>query len=132
MPGPNRCPSRNGAFRFTAIVVSQTSSPSSVIGGRRLIPAQFTRMSGSPNAAAASSAPARTPSVVLRSALTQAARQPSAVSSSTVALSSVSRRATTTTPAPARARAPVIARPMPELPPVTTATRPSSENSSET
>lgn len=100
MPGPKRCPSRNGAFRFTAIVVSQTSSPSSAIGGRRLIPAQFTRMSGSPNARTAPSAPSRTPSAVLRSALTQAARQPSAVSSSTVALSSASRRATTTTPAP--------------------------------
>ncbi|OXY95616.1 hypothetical protein BEK98_15860 [Streptomyces diastatochromogenes] len=113
------------------MVVSHTSSPSSPIGGRRLIPAQLTRMSGSPNLPAASSAAARTPSRVPRSALTQAARQPSAVSSSTVAASCASLRATTTTLAPARASAPLMARPMPELPPVTTATRPSSENSSE-
>lgn len=112
-------------------MASHTSSPNSPIGGRRLIPAQLTRMSGSPYTAAACSAAARTPSRVLRSALTQAARQPSAVSSSTVAASSASLRATITTRAPARARAPAMARPMPELPPVTRATRPSSENSSE-
>ena len=39
-------------------------------------------------------------------------------------------RATITTRAPARARAEAIASPIPELPPVTTATRPASENSS--
>lgn len=120
-----------GALRFTAIVVSQTSSSSSLIGGRRLTPAQLTRMSGSPNTAADSSPAARTPSEVARSALTQAARQPSAPSSATVRASSASPRATTTTLAPARASAPVMPRPMPELPPVTTATRPSREKSSE-
>ena len=113
------------------MVVSHTSSPSSLIGGRRLTPALLTRMSGSPNASTACSAAARTPARVLRSALVQAARQPSAVSSSTVAVSSASLRATITTLAPARARAVAMAWPMPELPPVTTATRPSSENSSE-
>lgn len=113
------------------MVVSHTLSPSSLIGGRRLIPALLTRMSGSPNTPAACSAAARTPSRVLRSALTHAARQPSAVNSSTVAASSASLRATITTLAPARASAPAMALPMPELPPVTTAVRPSSENSSE-
>ncbi|CAM5697174.1 hypothetical protein SVIOM74S_03300 [Streptomyces violarus] len=131
MPGPKRWPSRNGASRLTAIVRSQTSSVSSSIGGRTLIPALLTRMSGSPKASTARSAAVRTPSRVLRSALTQAARQPSAVSSSTVAISPASPRATTTTLAPARARARVMARPMPELPPVTTATRPCRENNSE-
>ena len=114
------------------MVVSQTSSPSSPMGGRRLIPAQLTRMSGSPKAATAPSAAARTPSAVPRSALTQAVRHPAASNSSMVAFSSLSRRATTTTRAPARASAPVTARPIPELPPVTTATRPASENRSET
>jgi hypothetical protein len=88
-------------------------------------------MSGSPNASTARAAAARTPARVLRSPLTQAARPPSAVNSSTVAVSSASLRATITTRAPARARAVVMALPMPELPPVTTATRSSSENSAE-
>ena len=113
------------------MVASHTVSSSSSIGGRRLIPAQLTRTSGSPKTSAARSAAVRTPSRVPRSPLTQAARQPSAVSSSTVAASSASLRATITTLAPARARAPAMPRPMPELPPVTRATRPTSENSSE-
>lgn len=131
MPGPNRCPSRKGASRFTAMVVSHTSVSSSLIGGRRFTPAQLTRMSGSPKIPAASSAAVRTPARSPRSALTQAARQPSAASSSTVLTSFAPSRATTTTRAPARASAPAIARPMPELPPVTTATRSSSANMAE-
>lgn len=95
------------------------------------MPAELTRMSGSPKTAAASSAPALIPSRVDRSALTQAASQPSAVSSPVVATSSASLRATITTRAPARASAPVMARPMPELPPVTRAVRPSREKSPE-
>lgn len=109
------------------MVVSQTSSLSSPSGGRRLTPAELTRMSGSPKTAAACSATSVIPVRVLRSPLTQAARQPSAVSSSTVATSSASLRATITTLAPARARAPAMARPIPELPPVTRAVRPSRE-----
>src|SRR5271169_4342609 len=54
--GPNRWPSRNGAVRLTAIVRSQSAAVSEASGGRRLIPAQLRRMSGGPNAAAASSA----------------------------------------------------------------------------
>src|SRR5580700_73449 len=54
--GPNRWPSRNGAVKLTASVRSQSSAVSEESGGRRLIPAQFTRMSGGPNDAAASSA----------------------------------------------------------------------------
>ena len=46
-----------------------------------------------------------------------------------VSASGSSRRARSTTFAPARARARAIARPMPELPPVTRATLPCSENS---
>src|SRR5580692_8186182 len=54
--GPNRWPSRNGAVRLTAMVRSQSAMLSSASGGRTLTPAQFTRMSGGPNAASASSA----------------------------------------------------------------------------
>src|SRR5579864_7274675 len=47
--GPNRWPSRNGAVRLTAIVRSHSDTVSDASGGRRLIPAQLTRMSGEPN-----------------------------------------------------------------------------------
>src|SRR3984885_3980608 len=48
MAGPKRCPSRNGAVRLTAVIMSQCSSDSDGSGGRRFTPAQLTRMSGSP------------------------------------------------------------------------------------
>ena len=128
--GPNRCPSRNGAVRFTATIRSQCSSDREPSGGRRFTPAQLTRMSGSPNAAAAADAPRRTSARSERSALTQAAAQPASRSDLQVAESLVGSRATITTCAPASASAEAIASPIPELPPVTTATRPSSENNS--
>ena len=74
--GPNRWPSRNGAVRLTAMVRSQSARLSDGSGGRRFTPAQLTRMSGSPNAPAASSAPRSSPGREDRSALTQAAAQP--------------------------------------------------------
>src|SRR5580693_6282010 len=129
MPGPNRWPSRNGAVRLTAMVVSHWSADSSGSGGRRLTPAQLTRMSGSPNTAAASSAPRATAARLARSALTQAAWPPSADSDATAFSSAGRPRAMITTRAPAPASAAAMAWPMPELPPVTTATRPSSPNS---
>src|SRR5579872_6926862 len=129
MPGPKRCPSRNGAVRFTAIVTSQSASDSDASGGRRLTPAQFTRMSGSPNNPAASSAIDRTDSRTARSPCTQLTVHPSADMRPAVLASVAAVRATSTTRAPARPSAPAIAAPMPELPPVTTATLPSSENS---
>lgn len=129
IPGPNRCPSRNGAVRFTAIVASHSASDIDPSGGRRLIPAQFTRMSGSPNNPAALSAIHRTESRAARSPATQPATHPSADMRSAVPASVAAVLATSTTRAPARPSAPAIAAPMPELPPVTTATLPSSENS---
>src|SRR5580693_7685976 len=128
--GPNRWPSRNGAVRLTATIMSQCSSDSAGSGGRRLTPAQLTRMSGSPNAAAAADAPRRTSARSARSALTHAAAQPASRSDLQVAESLVGSRATITTRAPASASPEAIASPIPELPPVTTATRPSSENNS--
>jgi hypothetical protein len=128
--GPNRCPSRNGAVRLTATIRSQCSSDSEASGGRRLTPAQLTRMSGSPNAAVAADAALRTSARSDRSALTHAAEHPASHNEVAVADRRVGSRATSTTLAPASARADAIASPIPELPPVTTATRPSSENNS--
>ena len=87
-------------------------------------------MSGSPKAAAAADAPRRTSARSDRSALTHATAQPASRIDLQVADSRVGSRAMITTWAPANASAEAIASPIPELPPVTTATRPSSENSS--
>jgi hypothetical protein len=129
MDGPNRCPSRNGAVRFTSSDRSHSAAVSSPRCGRRFTPAQFTRMSGSPNGAAASPAARATASRLLRSPLTHATVHPSAVRSAAYTASRPASLATSTTRAPARASAPAIAAPIPELPPVIRATRPSRENS---
>ena len=117
-------------MRFTAISRSQSSGVSCASGGRTLTPALLTRMSGSPNGSqervAASASAARS----ARSALIQAASTPTARRSSVDARSVVSSRASSTTRAPARPRARAMARPMPELPPVTRATRSPSPNCS--
>jgi hypothetical protein len=84
-------------------------------------------MSGSPYHLTAASAAARSAPRSARSAGTAAASTPAAASSATAAASGASRRATTTTLAPARPRASAMARPIPEPPPVTSATRPASE-----
>ena len=115
---------------MTASIRSQCSSDSDPSGGRRFTPAQLTRMSGSPKAAAAADAPRRTSARSDRSALTQATAQPASRSDLQVADSLVGSRATITTCAPASASAEAMASPIPELPPVTTATRPSRENNS--
>src|SRR6266511_1799634 len=71
MRGPNRWPSRNGAVRLTAMVRFQSSSVSSSSAGRGLTPAALTRMSGSPNGAAACSAALATPARSPRSSRSQ-------------------------------------------------------------
>ncbi len=130
--GPNRWPSRNGAVRLTAMVRSQSSTLSDGSGGRRLMPAQLTRMSGGPKSPSASSAARETSAREARSALTHAASPPAARIPSAAQPRRSGSRATSTTRAPARASAVAIPAPIPELPPVTTATRPASENSSST
>ena len=130
MDGPKRWPSRNGAVRFTAMVRSHSAGVSSASGGRRLTPAQLTRMSGSPKAAAADEAARSMAARSPRSALTPSAEHPCARSEPTESVSRRASRAISTTCAPARASADAIPWPIPELPPVTTATRPASENNS--
>ena len=126
--GPNRWPSRKGAVRFTAMVRSHWAGVSSASGGRRLIPAQLIRMSGSPKAVVAAAAASSTAARSLRSVLTQATEHPCACSEAAASSSRPRSCATRTTCAPARASAAAIPWPIPELPPVTRATRPASEN----
>src|SRR5260370_19726606 len=128
--GPNRWPSRNGAVRFTAMVRSHSAKVTSASGGRRLIPAQLIKMSGSPKAEAADEAARSTAARSPRSALTQAAEHPCARSEATDSSSRRESRAIRTTCAPARASAKAIPWPIPALPPVTTASRPATEHNS--
>src|SRR5260370_4462676 len=106
------------------------SAEVSARGGGGLLPrAALPTRSAPPNGPAAAAAPRRVAAGSARSALTHAAGQPAAASSRTVSASGSSRRAIITTRAPALASAHAMARPMPELPPVTRAVRPVSENS---
>ena len=129
--GPNRWPSRNGAVRLTAMVRSQSSTLSDGSGGRRLTPAQLTRMSGAPNAAAASSAARATAARdgQVRADPGHPSRPPRAARPPPPPAAPRPARPAPPAPRPS-ASARAIASPIPELPPVTTATRPASENSS--
>ena len=129
MPGASTCVSLNGAARLSARVKSQSASRTSMNGWRRLTPAALTRMSTPPLSFSTRPAASRSCATSVRSAATAAATSPSDRNDATVASSSRSRRATSHTAAPARARARAIASPSPELPPVTSARRSSSENS---
>ena len=87
-------------------------------------------MTASADAASASLTTRSTSERSAKSALTQSTPAPSARSPSAAPCNLSLSRATSTTRAPARPSARAISAPMPELPPVTTATRPASENSS--
>ncbi len=127
--GPNCWPSRNGAVRFTATERSHSSTLSTDSGGLRLTPAALIKMSGSPNISVICSQARLIPPRSPRSAQTRPTADPADRSSLTVSSSAAARRAASTTLAPAPASALAIALPMPELPPVTTAIRPSREKS---
>src|SRR5207302_5829395 len=108
---------------FTPMVWSQSSSDSSARGLKRPIPALFTRMRGAPrsptNAANASTLAGSETSHAIPSASI-----PAALRSRTVACTFASVRAQTATRAPARPRANAVARPIPAVAPVTTASEP--------
>src|SRR2546422_10179497 len=109
--------SRNGALTLTANVSSKAASGSSCVGPPGKTPALLTRMSTS----AARSASARTSSGDLRSARTTSASPPSASIAATTSAPRASLRPLISTCAPSRASASAVARPMPEVPPVTNA-----------
>ena len=130
MPGPNRWPSRNGAVRLTAMVWSHWPMVSARIGGRRLIAGRVDQDVGLAEAAAAASAPRQ------RGPVAEVGADPRRVRAARGArggrrLRARPRRGRAGRPGlPRRPGRRPIARPMPELPPVTSATLPSSENSS--
>jgi hypothetical protein len=76
MDGPRRCPSRNGAVTFNARLTSQSASERSSSGGRRLTPAQLTKMSGSPKISQARAAARAGPGRSAKSVVMNAASPP--------------------------------------------------------
>src|SRR5689334_906816 len=122
-----RCASRSGPTTFTSSTLSIARSSVSIIGPNAgFVAALFTRMSSRPrrsthcstDAWMASGSPAE-PAYVVTSA-------PMVRSACSVSSSSCCLRARTAIDAPAAAYASAIARPMPRVPPVTSATLPSS------
>src|SRR6185437_6573947 len=89
-----------------------------------LVPALLTRMSSRPNFFAAAAMRARHDSAEVTSTAMAAALAPPAVSFLTAAALFASSRPATMTAAPASARPCAMPKPIPPLPPVTTATRP--------
>jgi hypothetical protein len=93
-----------------------------------LMPALATRMSRPPNALTVSAIMRRTWSPSFTSAASATARPPSPSSSASAAAFFASLRPAIATSAPARAKPLAMPRPMPPLPPVTSATLPLRSN----
>src|SRR6185436_13848386 len=119
----------NGADRSTSSTWSQSSSPCSTAGARRMVPALLTRMSTGRSEAASVAASSVAACRSARSTRYGVNVRPSASTRRATSLPSGSRDALTPTmSAPAPASASVMARPMPRRQPVTTASRPVRSN----
>ncbi len=114
--------------RLVSMTVRQSSSRYSSGRRRMLVPALFTRMSSPPRRVAVASTMAPTAASSVMSATTESAFAPSDESSATAAAFFPASRPATITAAPHRARPRARPRPMPPLPPVTSATRPDRSN----
>ena len=131
VPSPS-IPSRNARVTryrertFTLIVLSQSSSERSESGLKRPMPALLTTIRGVPRSRPTKSANAVTHSGSDTSHGMPIASIPSARSARTVASTLAAVRAHIATRAPARPRANAVARPMPSVAPVITASEPGS------
>src|SRR3989442_944645 len=116
---------RNAPRRLTSMTRSQSSSFMRTRRPSRMTPALLTRMSTRPNRCLAASTNRSASSRITASATTPRTAPPRASSSLAERWSRSASRPETTTAAPSSASNVAIARPMPRLPPVTIATRPS-------
>ncbi len=120
-----------GPLRLVSITASQSDSPSCSIGPRMLMPALLTRMSSRPRPSTTRATMSSTWAATATSAATPSVLRPLAFAiSSATRWAAAPSRAEIATSAPASASASAIARPRPLVPPVTSATRPSSRNRS--
>src|SRR5215207_73571 len=116
---------RKGARRFTSSVRSQPSSSSFSTGPGASVPAAFTSTSTRPKASSVLSTAPRIWLSSAKSIVRASARRPAASTSWATSSRSFLLRASSTTSAPAFARAIAVARPRPLLAPVTMADPPS-------
>src|SRR5579871_4589876 len=106
------------------MVSRHSSSLTASVGRRATRPAAFTRMSTCPKLSKTRSRSTSTERRSLTSVTTARLWRPARSMCSQASWTSASRRPVATTSAPASARPSAIARPRPEVPPMTTATRP--------
>src|SRR5215207_2071009 len=106
------------------MIASHSSSDTSAVGVRAVRPAALTRMSTAPKRSSAASRNASTDARRPTSAVCAKALPPPLSISSQTSRTSSPRRPAGTVRAPARASPSAMARPSPEVPPTTTATRP--------
>src|SRR5439155_13795203 len=130
MSRPAACENRNAPVKLMSTTFCHLSSGIASGSAAHVTPALFTRMSTFPNAAIVLSTTACTSAGFDTSHRMPSTRTPCARIASTVGVSHSSRRAHSISDAPASARPSAISCPSPRDPPVTIATRPSSENNS--
>src|SRR6185437_60008 len=111
----------NTLLRFVSITEYHSSSVISAVTPPPLRPALFTRTPSGPNCSTAAATRFSTSAATVTSARTPAAVRPSARSFSTTASTSCWDRAHRKTGCPRRASTPAVARPIPLVPPVTSA-----------
>jgi hypothetical protein len=121
---------KNGDLRFRSITLSQPFSGNSSNFSSHAAPALLTRMSSWGSRSRKACASSRQPSTVDMSWGSEMHVPPSAPSSAAVASHAVALRDEMYTLAPELMNPAAIILPMPREPPVTSATRPSSENRS--
>ena len=120
---PNTWQLRNMPVMLVSITRSQSASLISSVGTRLVVPAAYTMMSSRPKVSTQASLTRSSSDVSATSAGTRRVRRPRPSISAATASTFAARRPVTTTSAPASARPRAMARPMPLVPPTTTARR---------
>ena len=115
---------RKVPVKLVSIREAQSFSGKSRVGARWLYPAELTRMSTFPNVLTIDSSKRSREARSVTSEVIDNDRRPKASISPAAILTCSCRRAVGTTSAPAWASPSAIARPIPEVPPTTTATLP--------
>ena len=124
MCAPKIWHARSVPVRFTSTIFCHSLSGNDTVGARLIMPAQLTRMSTCLNRSSQAASSACKDCASSTSLGCRSVWRPAASISAAVLSTCSGRRAEATTSAPAWARPRLIARPMPEVPPMTTAVFP--------
>src|SRR5919112_499495 len=121
---PKTWQARSVPVRFVSSMSFQSSSAKSSVGARFVRPAELTSMSTRPKASRQAASNASSEARSATSDVTRSVRLPRSSISAAAASTCSARREVGTTSAPASASPCATARPMPDVPPTTTATLP--------